>query len=130
VLAQYELEAGRVDESVVSSLKEAHALHRRVTTLENRYSHAILVTRFALALSLRGAASRAACLLSCSNRLFAEHETPVEWWVQEMQDATLSRIQTELDNAELDQAWEKGQSLTIDEAVELALDELDAPAND
>ena len=130
VLAQYELEAGRVDDSVVSSLKEAHALHRRVTTLENHYSHAILVTRFALALSLRGAASCAACLLSCSKRLFAEHETPVEGWIQEMQDATLSRIQTELDDAELDRAWETGQSLTIDEAVALALDELDVPARD
>ena len=130
VLAQYELEAGRVDDSVVSSLKEAHALHRRVTTLENHYSHAILVTRFALALSLRGAASCAACLLSCSKHLFAEHETPIEWWIQEMQDATLSRIQTELDDAELDRAWEKGQWLTIDEAVELALDELDAHAHD
>ena len=130
VLAQYELDEGRVDDNVVSSLKEAHALHRRGTTVENHYSHAILLTRFALALSLRGAMTCATRLLSCSKRLFAEHEMPAEPWVQEMQDTTFARIQTELDGAELDRAWEGGQTLTIDEAVAFALDELDVLAHD
>ena len=128
VLAQYELEAGRVDDAVVASLKEAHTLHRRGTTWENGYSHAIVVVRFALALSLRGAASYAVRLVSCSQRLFAEHEMPVEGWVEEIQAAVLSRSRTQLDGAECDRAWEEGQALTIDEAVDLALSELERPA--
>jgi predicted ATPase/class 3 adenylate cyclase len=128
VLAQYDLEAGRVDDTVISRLKESHALHGVGTTVEHHYSHAILVTRFALALSLRGAASCAARLLSCSERLFAEHEMLVEWWVEEMQATTLSRIKDELDSAELSRAWEQGQTLTIDEAVALALRELERDA--
>ena len=128
MLAQYDLEAGRVDDTVISRLKESHALHGVGTTVEHHYSHAILVTRFALALSLRGAASCAARLLSCSERLFAEHEMLVEWWVEEMQATTLSRIKDELDSAELSRAWEQGQTLTIDEAVVLALRELERDA--
>jgi predicted ATPase/class 3 adenylate cyclase len=129
VLAQYDLEAGRVDDSVVARLKESHALHRTGTTLENHYSHAILVTRFAFALSLRGALSCAARLLACSERLFAEHEMLVEWWVKEMEATTLSRIKEELDSEELARAWEEGQTLTIDEAVALALRELEHDAS-
>ena len=128
VLAQFELDAGRIDDAVVASLEEAHALHRRGTTSENSYSHAILVARFALALSLRGAASDAVRLVSCSQRHFAQHEVPVEWWVEEMQDAALSRSRGELDGAEFDRAWEGGQALTIDEAVALALSELERHA--
>ena len=126
VLAQYELEAGQIGDTTISNLKEAHELHRGVRTVENHYSHMILVTRFAFALSLQGAASAAAQLLSCSEKLFAEQEIRVEDWVKKLQHETLSRIRTDVDSVELDRAWKEGQALTIDEAVALALRELES----
>jgi predicted ATPase/class 3 adenylate cyclase len=128
VLAQYELEAGQVGDTTIANLKEAHELHRGVRTVENHYSHMILVTRFAFALSLQGAASAAAQLVSCSERLFAEQEMRVEDWIREMQGEALSRARADLDSVELDRAWKEGQGLTIDDAVALALRELESNA--
>jgi predicted ATPase/class 3 adenylate cyclase len=124
VLAQYELEKGQVGDTTIANLKEAHELHRTARTAENHYSHMILVTRFALALSIQGAASAAAQLVACSERLFAEQEVRVEDWIREMQDETLRRVQMDLDSVELNRAWKEGQALSIDDAVALALREL------
>jgi hypothetical protein len=45
-----------------------------------------------------------------------------EAWVGRMKEQTLSAIRVRLDESAFAEAWEQGRALTIDEAVELALD--------
>src|SRR3990170_1056528 len=43
-------------------------------------------------------------------------------WVGEMNEKTLTTIRAQLDEAAFAEAWERGQALSVDEAVALALD--------
>jgi hypothetical protein len=47
-----------------------------------------------------------------------------------MNDATLAKARDRLDNAAIAAAWEHGQTLMVDEAVALALRELEAAGGD
>ena len=46
-----------------------------------------------------------------------------EQWVTQMNDVTVAQIQKDLDEARFAEAWARGQTLTVDEAVALALAE-------
>ncbi len=128
VLAQYALEEGRIDESVISMLKETHSIHRERPDHPNRYWDAITVCRFARALALAGRVAPAAQLLSSSEALLEELGVHVDTWLAKMNQETLTRVRAHLDEASIAEAWERGRALTADEAVALALDSLDRPA--
>jgi predicted ATPase len=128
VLAQYDLDEGRVDDAVVSNLEQAHGIYRDRRNVTDRYWHAILVCRFARGLALRRRAGEAAELLSSFEALFEEYEGPVEAWVQRMNDVTLELIREELDEAAVAAASERGRTLTADEAVALAVECLREPS--
>ena len=130
VLGTFHLDDGRIDEAV-PLFEEGFRLHRaRFSLLPDQYWAGIMVCRFARALDLSGAPVTAARLLSCFEKRSEEIEGKVEAWVVEMNDVTLSHIRFELDEADLDRAWADGQSLTIDEAIELALEALGASGPD
>jgi predicted ATPase len=129
VLATYVLEEGRVDETVVSMLVEAHHMHRDRPTHPDLYWDAVLLCRFARALALKDeAAAAAARLLSCFDALLEEIKGPAEsWvtrWVTRMNDETLAIIGERLDDRAIAEAREQGEMLTADDAVALALDAL------
>jgi predicted ATPase len=68
-----------------------------------------------------GRAETATRLLSRAEVLRAEIGG-VSSWVTEMNEKTLSTIRARLDEVAFAEAWEQGQTLTVDEAVALALD--------
>ncbi len=133
VLAQYALDAGQVDEAVISNLQEAHRFYRGRRSHADRYWHAILVSRFGRALALKGRTAAAAHLLACFESLVEDMGREfgtgqVESWVARMNDETLAVIRAGLDETVVAKAWEEGRKLTADEAVGLALDSLGAAA--
>jgi predicted ATPase len=128
-LAQYALDEGRVDEVVLSNLEQAHRIYRGRRSHDDRYWHAILVSRFARALALKGLAAAAVQLLACFESLVEESSAEfgsgqVESWVARMNEVTLTAIRDRLDEAAIAAAWEEGHGLTAEEAVALALDSL------
>ena len=72
---------------------------------------------------LAGKADTAARLLSCFEAL--REQIGADAWVARMNEQTLAAIHAQLDESAFAEAWEQGQSLTVDEAVALALDSLD-----
>ncbi len=124
VLAQYALDEGRVDEAV-PMLKEAHRIHRDRRDHPDRYWNAVIVCRFARALALEGRAAPAALLLSCFEALLEELGVSAEGWLAKNTELTLSTIRGQFDEAAFAEAWERGRTLSVDEAVALALDSLD-----
>jgi predicted ATPase len=127
VLAMYALDEARVDEVVVSRLAEAHRIYRERRNHPDRYWHAILLCRFARALALRDRGAVAAKVLGCYRAHLEELDVAEEErWVVRLNERTLAVIEAQLDGASIAEAWEQGRMLTADEAVELALGELDA----
>jgi predicted ATPase len=129
VLAQYILEEGRIDEAI-PMLADAHRIHQDRPDQPDRYWDAVLLCRFAQALALKGRAQAAVRLLSSFDQVVEEIEGPREPWVTRMNDATLAKARDRLDNAAIAAAWEHGQTLMVDEAVALALRELEAAGGD
>jgi predicted ATPase len=120
-LASVLADEGRVDEAV-SALKEAYRID---CELANRLEIAVDVGRFAKVLAVAGRARVAASLLSCSQALCADLGVAVPW-VTRMNDQTGVRIRSELGEADFNTAWEAGRELAPDDAVELAVRELDS----
>ena len=114
---------GRLSDAL-SMLKDAHGIWRNLGNLVGTVAG---LGRFASVLALAGRAETAAQLLSCSESLREEigHRAS---WLGEMNDKTLVAIRTQLDNAAVAEAWEQGRALTPDEAVALALGEVEHDA--
>jgi hypothetical protein len=126
VLATYTLEEGRVDDIAASRLAAAHRIHRELRDYPDRYGHALLLCRFALALALRERATAAAMVLACYDARREELAvTEDESWVVRMNDRTLAAVRARIDDAAIAAAWEQGRKLSTDDAVELALAHLD-----
>jgi tetratricopeptide (TPR) repeat protein len=82
------------------------------------------LTRFARALAfVRGAAAEATQLLSCAAARREEigAGTPPAYVVA-MNEEAIAAIREELDDRAFTEAWEQGRALTLDQAVELAVD--------
>jgi hypothetical protein len=88
--------------------------------------------RFAWALAILEEPQTATRLLSLAGMLDQEigHSLPYAYlaWIDEVKEKTLAIIRSQLDEAALADALEKGRELTIDEAVSLALDSVDSSA--
>jgi non-specific serine/threonine protein kinase len=78
--------------------------------------------RFAWALAAEGRA-HSTQLLARAEALRDELGVWLEAWVREVDGKTVTAIRDRLDLAAFGEAWEQGKSLTLDEAVALALDE-------
>ena len=78
------------------------------------------LSRLAAALALTGDAQRAVELSSLSDALRTELGARVPW-VERLAEETLANARDQLDQTAFERAWERGQRLTPDTAVELAL---------
>jgi predicted ATPase/class 3 adenylate cyclase len=81
--------------------------------------------RLASVLVLAGLGGKAARLLSSSQALTEKLGAGAFWWAQRRNQQTLATIRTQLDEAAVDEAWKRGQALTLDEAVSLAVEAVD-----
>jgi hypothetical protein len=111
---------GRV-ETATSLLGEAYELNRE---LGDRFREAVLVCRFARVLAFAGRAEAAARVLAIGETLYEEMGATLMGWLRRGNDEALTLIRAELDEAAFAEAYEQGTSLTADDAVALALDEL------
>jgi predicted ATPase len=112
---------GRVEEAT-SLLKEAYTLNRE---LGDQFREAIIVCRFARVLAVAGRAETAARVLAAGETLYKEMAASPMGWLQRGNEQALGLIRERLDEAAIAEAFEQGRTLTADEAVALALGELE-----
>ena len=105
----------------ISMLKENSRILR---DLGDPVASAVNLCRFAHVLAVEGQRRPAGRLLSCAEALLEEAGVSPPW-VTRMNEETLATIRAQLDEATLAEAWEQGRALTLDEAVDLALDSAD-----
>ena len=120
-LASYAVEEGRVEDA----LSMATETLRIDCDLGDRHGIAVALCRCAGALAIAGKARPAAMLLASSEALHEEIGANVLPYLASGNEQTLATIRTQLDETALAEALERGQMLTVDEAVALALDSLD-----
>ena len=120
-LAKIAADQGRVEDAL--ALGKQNLLACRDLGSLQRIAQSLCGRAGALALFL-GQAATAAQLLSCVEAQ-REQIGVSEAWIATMNEQTLSAIHDQLDESAFAEAWEQGQSLTVDEAVALALDSLD-----
>ncbi|HEY6104284.1 MAG TPA: adenylate/guanylate cyclase domain-containing protein [bacterium] len=118
-LAEYAINDGRLTEAI-PMLTESTRIYR---DLEERHVIAVNLCRFARAAAAMGRAELAARILSSAEALREEIGVRWAYWVVEMNDVTLRDIRTHLDAVAFAGAWEHGQKLTLELAIELALSE-------
>jgi len=118
-LAGYALDEARVQDAL-PMLKEAYRLY---SELGDIYRIVVVLCRFARLLTLEGRVETAARVLSSSEVLLQDLGARRSW-VSNMNDETLTAIRAQLDEAAIAEAWEQGRTLTLDEAVALALESL------
>ena len=116
-LAKFALNQGRAQDAL-GMLKESLRIYR---DLDIRGGIAENLCHFADVLVAEGRAEMAARLLS-RVEVLGEEVGGVPSWVGEMNEKTLTTIRAQLDEAAFAEAWERGQALSVDEAVALALD--------
>ncbi len=105
-------------------LKESLRIRR---DLGDRIEIAMGLSSVARAITPLGKVGTAVRLISCFDAL-REETGGGEPWVARMNEQTLAMIRTQLDEAAFAEEWEQGRSLTVDEAVSLALRELERDA--
>jgi tetratricopeptide (TPR) repeat protein len=115
-LAMYALEEDRAAEAL-ELLRESFRIDR---DLGSTIFVGLDLARFAAILAHEGAAEAAAQLLAKAEAIHEEIGWTRESWAAEETERTLDTVRTQLDEAALAKAWERGRALTLDEAVELA----------
>jgi predicted ATPase/class 3 adenylate cyclase len=98
-------------------------VHRIETDLGDRLGTAINVCRFAYLLAVVGHERLAARLIGCADARFEEMGASIAW-VKEMNEETLDKARSALDDAALAEARVSGRPLAVNAAVALALDAL------
>jgi hypothetical protein len=109
---------GRLDEAR-ELLREGIGIHR---AMGSQRWLGIDLARLANVLALAGEACPAATLLAASERIREEIGVKEFWWAEERNQKTLELIREQLDEAAFDEAWKTGSSLSLGQAVELALE--------
>jgi predicted ATPase/class 3 adenylate cyclase len=120
-LASLATQERRVEEAA-SLLTEAWELNGE---LGDRFREAVLVCRFARLLAFADRAESAAQVLAASEPLYEEMGARPMGWLGRENDEAMTLIDAKLDGAAVAEAFEQGRRLTADEAVALALAELD-----
>jgi tetratricopeptide (TPR) repeat protein len=119
-LAMMVRDEGRLEEATAMLREAIRIEHRRGNLLEL----AIDLGRLASVVTLAGAAASAASLLASSESLTQQIGASVPFWAGDRNEKTLASIRTQLNEAAVAEALEEGRSLTVDEAVALALSSL------
>jgi tetratricopeptide (TPR) repeat protein len=120
ILGDIAVDQGRVQEAV-SPTTESYRIFR---DLDDLLYIAGCVCRFARILALCGRPETAARVLSSSTAMLGEIGA-MPYYIARIRDQTLGALRSQLDEAALAAASEEGQTLTADEAVALALEDLD-----
>jgi predicted ATPase/class 3 adenylate cyclase len=116
-LAEYALEDGRVADALPLLIQSL----RMSQELEDQLEIALNLRRFGRALTLMDRAAPAARLLSVSETLREEIGFKRSWF-RELDETTLAAIRSQLGPAAFDEEWALGRKLTVDQAIELALE--------
>ena len=119
-LAMAIVDEGRSREAL-SLLAEAYVIHRE---LGNRGELLTQLCRFALAYAYERQATTAVQLLAAATALREDAGYRVQW-VDELNDDTLAITHSQLDDDAFAEVWERGRTLTFDQAVALALESID-----
>ncbi|MEX2556836.1 MAG: hypothetical protein WEB06_14565 [Actinomycetota bacterium] len=122
VLGWFEAEEGRMPEAVElirGSLLVSRELGEQGLLLT-------ALSRVANLLVIAARPAEAATLISAGDALRTEDRT-VEQWVVKMDKENLEKIQGQLNDQAFADAWERGRSLTLDAAFDLALETLALP---
>jgi predicted ATPase/class 3 adenylate cyclase len=115
-----------VDESRLGDALEMMTDSYRIDSeLGNSIFVAIDLARFAAILAAGGRAAAAARLLARADVLRDEIGFSLESWAAEEREETFAAVTSALDEAAFAEAWEQGRTLTLEEAVAVALDSLD-----
>jgi predicted ATPase/class 3 adenylate cyclase len=117
-LALFARDDGRLRDAS-SLLKESLRISRDLGEL---LALAIDLGRFASVLALEGKAKTATRLLSSSEALTEKSGASVAWWAEKRNEQTLTTARIQLDEPAFAEEWEQGHSLTVEEAIALALD--------
>jgi predicted ATPase/class 3 adenylate cyclase len=123
-LAEYDLYEGQASRAL-PMLVESTRIYQE---LGDPYMVAVNLCRFALALALDSRLTAALRVLARGETLIGEVGRSVDGWIGEMNDVTREKVRSQLDETAFDEAWEEGEKLTLDEAVALALAEVDSDA--
>jgi tetratricopeptide (TPR) repeat protein len=122
VLAGFAMNAGRLEDAL-ELLRDAIGIHRKLGDILGLLFD---LHRSARLLFFLGRGPEAATrLLSKAAALHMEMDLPPEPWLAANDQQTLDGIHAKLDDAAFAEAWAQGERLTLDEAIELALDSLD-----
>jgi predicted ATPase/class 3 adenylate cyclase len=121
VLASIAIEQGRISDAT-DLVREALLGSRELGDTNEVLIH---LGRVASLLAASKRTVIAARLLSAAEALLDEIGT-AENWVTKMNQDTLELLRSQMDENSLAEAWERGRSLTMEEACALALDSLDA----
>jgi predicted ATPase len=116
-LAMSALDEGRLGDAV-AMMADSYRIDR---DLGNVIFVAVDLARFAAIRAHEGKAETAAQLLAKSEAMHEEIAWTPESWVAEEREKTRGVIRTQLDEAAFAESWEQGRTLTLDEAVALAL---------
>jgi tetratricopeptide (TPR) repeat protein len=108
-------------------LDDAVALLRESITIDHRRGMAANIAtnlgRLASVLVRRGDAIAAARLLAVEQAVLDQQGADMPWWAKRRANETLDLIKKHLDPAAIERASSEGRSLSVDEAVALALGE-------
>jgi tetratricopeptide (TPR) repeat protein len=106
-------------------LEDAESMIRRAIGIEHNRGNvldvALDVGRLASVLARTDRAEVAIRLLSSSEALIEGLGASSPFWAEKRNEETLAIIREQIDETAFAEAWEEGQKLTVDEAVELAL---------
>ncbi len=119
-LARHALDEGRLEDAASMATESL----RIYSDLGDPHGVAIELRRCACAFAVKGRAQTAAKLLACAEALHEEIGDTM-LWVARMKEEALAAIREQLDEAAVDDAWEQGRKLALDEALALALESLD-----
>jgi predicted ATPase/class 3 adenylate cyclase len=111
------IEKGRAEDAL-TLMKKSLLSEREVGNLMRVR---IALGGIARVLSMMGEAESAARLLACSDALGREITGDFSWVSPRRRDETLALLREQLDDGVLNDAWEEGQAMSLDEGVELAL---------
>jgi predicted ATPase/class 3 adenylate cyclase len=117
-LGEYDVREGKIADAI-PKLKEAYEISR---DLGDPAEIAVGLCRFAWALALDGRAEAAARVFARSLLVYEEMGVRVPAWVAPMSDECLALIRSQLDDSAFAVASEQGRTMSIEEAVSLAVD--------
>jgi predicted ATPase/class 3 adenylate cyclase len=119
-LAMVEVDEGRAT-AALDMLRQALQIYRE---LGLEYDTATSFNWFAAALAATGRPQAATALLARAMLAYEElGVSEVDFWIVQRNEKSLASIHAQLDDAAFADAWWRGRELTVDQAVQLALDE-------